>query len=282
MKLQLPFLKSKTKEIAPANEIAPKKGDLNVQALIGKALEGEVSMEVIERFLAVRDKLKAEAAKEAYFADFSKFQGECPVINKNTSVSFQNRSGGWTKYNYADLGSIMKQVSPLLGKHGFSFTITTKQTADSVTAYCNSHHISGHTEVTDFTAPIDMSAKMNAAQKVASALTYAKRYAFCDAFGIMTGDDDDDSNVSDLTGPSGPVPPGKKIAPQKPVQNERYKKAKEEIEALLNTQIDGRNVYSEAERKALQNSVDFHQNNHEQLKKIYREVRKNVERATKQ
>src|SRR3990167_3791525 len=37
---------------------------------------------------------------------------------------------------------------------------------------------------------------MNAAQKVASALTYAKRYAFCNAFGILTGDADDDARLT--------------------------------------------------------------------------------------
>jgi hypothetical protein len=34
---------------------------------------------------------------------------------------------------------------------------------------------------------------MNAQQKVASALTYAKRYAFCNALGILTTDQDDDA-----------------------------------------------------------------------------------------
>ena len=35
---------------------------------------------------------------------------------------------------------------------------------------------------------------MSAQQKVGAALTFAKRYAFCNAFGIMTGDEDNDAN----------------------------------------------------------------------------------------
>ena len=44
--------------------------------------------------------------------------------------------------------------------------------------------------------PVDAGAYMNEAQKAASALTFAKRYSFCNAFGILTGDEDDDSVVS--------------------------------------------------------------------------------------
>jgi hypothetical protein len=50
----------------------------------------------------------------------------------------------------------------------------------------------GHSQESDFTVPIDEKAFMNAPQKVASALTFAKRYAFCNAFGILTGDEDND------------------------------------------------------------------------------------------
>jgi len=38
---------------------------------------------------------------------------------------------------------------------------------------------------------------MSQTQVVAAALTFAKRYAFCNAFGIMTGDDDNEKVISD-------------------------------------------------------------------------------------
>ena len=61
---------------------------------------------------------------------------------------------------------------------------------------CEAHHVLGHTEETQLIVPIDFSSYMNEIQKVASAVTYGKRYAFCDAFGIMTGDEDDDSIIA--------------------------------------------------------------------------------------
>ena len=38
-------------------------------------------------------------------------------------------------------------------------------------------------------------AMMNAPQQTAATMTYAKRYAFCNAFGIMTGDEDTDAVI---------------------------------------------------------------------------------------
>jgi hypothetical protein len=37
---------------------------------------------------------------------------------------------------------------------------------------------------------------MTTPQKFASALTFAKRYAFCNVLGILTGDKDDDANTA--------------------------------------------------------------------------------------
>ncbi len=72
---------------------------------------------------------------------------------------------------------------------------------------CHIHHSLGHTEATSFTVPIDPEDRMKAAQRVASSLTYAKRYAFCNGFGIMTGDEDDDAATSSEAPSARPAPP---------------------------------------------------------------------------
>ena len=41
--------------------------------------------------------------------------------------------------------------------------------------------------------PIDKDAFMNSQQQYGSASTFSKRYAFCNAFGILTGDEDNDT-----------------------------------------------------------------------------------------
>lgn len=163
---------------------------VDAQALIARAIDKNLPIESMERLLAMRRELKAEQAKEQYFSALARFQRECPTIGKDKRV---NDKSGKKRYSYAPLEQIVEEVKALLSDCGFSYSTAPEQTVDSVTAVCVSHHIGGHSEVTKFTVPIDHEAYMNEPQKVASALTYATRYAFRNAFGIMTGDDDDDA-----------------------------------------------------------------------------------------
>jgi hypothetical protein len=171
------------------NEIVP----VDAQALLSQAVEKNLPIETMERLFALRRELKAEQAKDAFFDDLSKFQKECPIIKKNKKVYGKN---GKVRFCYAPLADIISQVRDTLERYGFSYVVKTRQEAESVTAICEVHHYQGHHEQTEFRVPVEKDAYMNAAQKVASALTYAKRYAFCDAFGIMTADTDDDSELT--------------------------------------------------------------------------------------
>lgn len=166
---------------------------LNPQALISQAIQNNTPIETMERLLLMRKELKAEKARDEFFKDLSRFQSECPVIEKRNPVYDKN---GKLRYKFAPLDDIVSQVKPLLLKYGFAYIIETIQDKDSVGAICKVFHQLGHSEKSEFRVPIDMSAYMNIAQKVASALTFAKRYAFCDALGIMTGIGDDDGNSS--------------------------------------------------------------------------------------
>jgi hypothetical protein len=169
---------------------------IDAGSLIQRAIDKGVPLEQMERLLAMRRELKAEWAKEQFFAALSSFQRDCPVIGKESSVDFQNKAGRRTHYKYASLDQIVGKVKDILEKWGFSYVIKSEQTVDQVRSICIAHHRDGHQEETSFAIPIDHESYMNEAQKVASALTYSKRYAFCNAFGIMTGDEDDDAQAT--------------------------------------------------------------------------------------
>jgi hypothetical protein len=94
---------------------------------------------------------------------------------------------------YAPLDTIVTQVRPILAKYGLSYAIETAQDANTITAICKVTHTMGHTEQSSFTVPVDKEGYMTAPQKIASALTYAKRYAFTNVLGILTGDEDTDA-----------------------------------------------------------------------------------------
>ena len=162
---------------------------LNPEAIIMKGLDTGVPVETLERLLAMRETLKAEQAKEAFFSALSAFQSDCPIIKKTKQVKGKN---GQVRYSYAPLDSIIEQVSELLKTHGLSYIFKAEYPDGAIIQHCVIHHTSGHAETSSFSIPIDPDAFMGDAQKSGSASSFAKRYAFTNGFGILTGDQDDD------------------------------------------------------------------------------------------
>lgn len=173
------------------NAIVPQEqNQMSAEAIIVRAIEQNVSVDTMERLLAMRDRIKAEQAREQYYTAMAAFQSECPQIKKGREVKGKD---GKVRYSYANLEDIISQVSPLLKKHGLSFAIRSELKDGFIVATCETHHVGGHAGESSFPVPIEKDAFMNDAQKAGSANTYAKRIAFCNAFGIVTGDYDDDA-----------------------------------------------------------------------------------------
>lgn len=164
----------------------------NIEALINQAVAKDASVESLERLLAMRKELKAEWAKEQFDKALASFQGECPIIEKKRKVSFNS-----TKYSYAPLEDIIEEVASLLSRHGFSYMFDTQMNG-KMKVICKVRHVAGHSEIANFDMEIDSNAKMNVSQKYGSALTYAKRYAFCAAFGITVKDEDTDIKTKEV------------------------------------------------------------------------------------
>ena len=176
--------------------VKPSELQLSPEGLISQAIRKGATVDTLERLLAMRTQLKAEKAEEVYHSTMAEFQGECPIIKKTKKVLNKQEKGGGVRYSFAPLDSIVEQVKPLLQKYGFSYTVDTIVEDKWVTAICKVIHKFGHSETSSFKIPMDPEAFMTQAQKFASALTFAKRYAFCNAFGILTGDDDNDNRMS--------------------------------------------------------------------------------------
>ena len=177
--------------------------ELNPQQLITRAIvKGDIG--TVEKLLQMQRELKAEAAKEAYFQALAEFQRECPIIRKKRKV-FEKNSKTEVRYRFAPIEDIAEIAGPLLTKRGFSWTIKTHQEPTAVKAIVESHNFV-HTEITEFAVPIMSDAYMTAPQKVATALTFACRYAFRSAFGIITGSDDDDAGSAGLESENGAKP----------------------------------------------------------------------------
>lgn len=185
---------------------------VNPETLIEKAIEKDMSIEGLQKLLDMRLQIKAEYAKEEFFKALSMFQKECPVIEKKKSVKDRT---GTIMYKYAPIEDIISQVLPALESNGFSFTFKTMQSQGTITVKCEAHHAAGHTETTEITVPLGSGGIMSGVQQVGSATTYAKRYSFCNQFGILTGDEDNDGATGDDDTQKKEPP-----KPQPPAQNQ--------------------------------------------------------------
>ena len=190
------------KEEKQERALVPVKQD--AEALIALAIEKNVPVETMERLLVMRRELKAEYAKEQFDNAMAKFQAKCPTIRKTKEVKTR---AGVVAYRYAPLESIVEQVKELLKTHGFSYAVQTETLDGSVKATCIVKHRFGHSESSSIAVPLGNKTDiMSQTQVVAAALTFAKRYAFCNVFGILTGDEDTDAGPE--TAEHGTLPGG--------------------------------------------------------------------------
>lgn len=194
------------------------------QAIIEQAVAKGLSVEVIDKLLGWRREFMAEQAKVAFDRAMAAFQMECPTIKKDKEV---RNDSGKLLYKYAQIDSIVEQAKPFIGKNNLSYAFKTEITTERVKVICTVKHAHGHSEPTDVDFPMgSKTGIMSAPQAVAATVTFAKRYAFCNAFGIMTGDEDTDAAAEVLTPPPAkpqapprapvtpPIPSAPKVSPK--------------------------------------------------------------------
>ncbi len=167
-----------------------KADDLNPAAFMQQAIDKGLTPELMEKFMNLYDRWESKKAKKEFDLAMAAFQGECPVIVKEKGVKNKD---GTPRYKYAPLDQIVKQTGKIIAKHGLSYTINATVEGNTVKAEVVVTHQGGYSQPSSFVVPLDTDAFMNSAQRFGSALTYAKRYAFCNAFGILTQDPDTDA-----------------------------------------------------------------------------------------
>ena len=163
---------------------------LDVQALIAQAIESKSGIETLERLVALALDVKAEQAREAWYASMAEFQRRCPPIKKTKRVN-----AGPYSYSYAPLDEILTTIQPVMGEVGLSVSWKTTEIGEKVSVACIIAHELGHTQESGaFIIPISSAQEQrgpNAAQRVGIAISYAKRYSLLGIIGLAPEDDDD-------------------------------------------------------------------------------------------
>ncbi len=180
------------------NEIA--KQENTPSTLIEQALAKGSDIDVMERLFTLQERWEANQAKKAFDKAMADFQGECPIIEKKTKVFDRD---GKLLYSYAKIESIVEQVGPFLTKSGLSYIFKPKETKDGeVTTICIAKHVDGHSEESEMSIKKGQGTSIqSSSQAVGGDVTFSKRYAFCNVFGIMTGDEDNDAKPDDQPEP---------------------------------------------------------------------------------
>jgi ERF superfamily len=163
----------------------------SVDTFISQALAANAPVETLERLFALHKDVQAENARQAFTRALADFQNDCPIIKKTKKV--MNKDGRTVRYVYAPIDAIVEQIKKPLAVNGFSYTFTVQNDESMITATAKVTHKLGWSETSTFSIPVDKEGYMTAPQKIASALTFAKRYALCNALGISTGDEDTDA-----------------------------------------------------------------------------------------
>ena len=157
-----------------------------VDRLLMSAVENNVPVEQLEKLLDMQQRLKDEQARRAYFDAMAEFQAVCPEVPRT-------KKGGQGRY--APLETIVATVRPSLTRHGLSYSFDTRHDESHVLVYCTIRHRDGHQETSEARIPRYQGRGTNSAQDEGGAITYGRRYALCNALGIVTADPDTDAQT---------------------------------------------------------------------------------------
>lgn len=198
--------------------------DVNVMTLIDKAVTNNLSPDAMAKLYDLHRQVEADRSRRAFFAAKAKFKQLCPPIAKDRD-GLKTKSGAVVS-RYATLEHIDSVITPHLVECGLTYDFNTRVDQSGVTVTCIVSHVDGHSSSSDFTAVADGTDLMNKTQKMASAMTYAKRYSLCNALGIVIREEDDDGQAA-----SPPDAPTASDGPTTQARNARI--TQEQLTALI-------------------------------------------------
>lgn len=173
----------------------PRLARLEPQELIQSAIDHGAGIETLERLVALAKDIRSEQAREAWHGAMAEFQRTCKPIKKSASMQVPGRKG----YSYAPLDEVLGTIQPVMGALGLSVSWRSRWEAQHVIVSCRVSHLLGHHEDSgEMRIPVATDgAGANAAQRIGTATTYAKRYSLLGIIGMAPEDDDDAVSVGD-------------------------------------------------------------------------------------
>ena len=141
-----------------------------------------------EKVTVLKDLLRL-GAEQKFNRAFTLLQSEMPAVQAMKPVP--NKDGS-VRYRFAPYPDIMRQIQPMLTKHGFSVRFSSTTDEKRVAMTCTLMHADGHSVSNEFSVRVGQGPPGSSeAQADGSAASYAQRGALCDALNIVVRTDDD-------------------------------------------------------------------------------------------
>ena len=147
------------------------------------------SVSVVERLVSLHEHMQEKNAERSFAGAFAALQSELGTFEATKIVPDKQ---GNPRYTYVPYEDIMRAVHPLLQRHGFSLSFSTDFKDARIVQTCTLQHIDGHHR--DYQAFVRAGSGPYGAtetQADGAAMTYAKRYALCNALNITVERDTD-------------------------------------------------------------------------------------------
>lgn len=169
-----------------------------ISGLMELAIREKVPVEVLERLVALQERVTDRNARAEFFEALAAFQEECPEIPKSRTANIATQGGSSYSYTFSGLEDITRVVGPILKRHDLSYNWTTEGVEGGfLNVIFILRHVGGHEERSAFPVPPETNAKMSAAQKMGAALTYGRRQSMVSGLGLTTADVDTDGADED-------------------------------------------------------------------------------------
>lgn len=169
-----------------------------LEALVQVATTPGISIDVIERMVALQERQQAKQAETAFYAAMTLLQSEVPLIHRGGTNTF-------TGSKYARREDVFVALQPLLSKHGFAFSFNEESRDGNICKFSGKlSHRDGHFEVKYKTLQVDEAKKnkdgkptRTGIQDDGSTASYAQRYLFKMHLNMAETDEDTDGNSAE-------------------------------------------------------------------------------------
>lgn len=161
----------------------------------------------------------SEAVKHSTLAEaLVAFQAEVGFVAKDTQNPF-------FKSKYADLPAVMREAQPVLAKHGLAVSQLPSFFNADGKVYDTLKTVVIHESGQEVASTMVLHPVKNDPQAHGSAITYARRYAYMAALGLVA-DVDDDGNAASAPAKAAPRKAASKAAPANPEAAEALARVK--------------------------------------------------------